>query len=139
MDWTIADDIDSQVWGTGSTGVVVDDVRCGKASKMNWITDWIWNGPHAASIETDYFAGDGGETNVYPEPGVVHGGHTWTAASRPDGFIDLDEAMGGDQSNCVTYAHVFVIADTLKTGVNLLVGADDGIKVFLNGRRGAYK
>lgn len=138
VDWLIADNIDSQVWGTGSQGVVIDSVRAGKASKMNWITNWIWNGAHNSGLKstrltTDYFAADGGEANVMPAPGVNHGAKTWTATSRGDGFINLKEALGSTQTYCTVYAHVYVLADTAKSGVRLVVGSDDGVRVFLNG------
>jgi hypothetical protein len=132
VDWTIADDIDSQAWGT-SGNVVIDDVRCGKASRMNWITDWIRNGIHGSDLNTDYFAGDGGEANLTPAPGEQNGGNTWMTINQPDGFIDLASEIGGNPTNCVTYAHVYVNADTEKNNIFLAVGSDDGIKVILNG------
>jgi len=132
VEWLIADNIDSQAWGTAGS-MFLDDVRCGKASRMNWITGWIWNGTHASDLGTDYFAGDGGESSITPNPGSVNGGKTWTTISQPDGFVDLADAIGGAPASCVTYAHVYVIADTPKTGIYLLVGSDDGVKVFLNG------
>lgn len=133
VDYVVADDVDAQAWGTGGGGVYLDDVRCGQASKMNWITGWLVNGTHAADLNTDFFAAEGGEAGVLPAPGLVQAGHTWTEVARPDGFIDLDDAMGGDVSSVVTYAHVYVTSDADKT-VNLVVGADDGLKVFLNGQ-----
>ena len=48
-------------------------------------------------------------------------------------FCALRVPAASDPSNCVTYARVYVVADSAKTDVNLIVGADDGIKVFLNG------
>jgi len=138
VDWLIADNIDSQAWGTGTQGVVIDDVRAGPASKMNWITDWIWNGTHdsgskSTRLTTDYFAADGGEASILPAPGSVNGGRMWTATSRGDGFINLNETIGGSPTNCAAYAHIYVIADTAKSGVRLLAGSDDGVRVFLNG------
>jgi len=133
VDWTIADDIDTQAWGTGIDGIYIDDVRAGPASRMNWITDWIWNGTYGSDINTDYFSGEGGEANLAPVPFQVNGGNTWTPVSRGDGFIDLNEAIGGTPENCVTYAHVYINSNALKSNVNLVVGSDDGIKVLLNG------
>ena len=132
VDWTIADDIDAQCWGTAGS-MFIDDVRCGKASRMNWITDWIWNGVHGSDLDTDYFSGDGGEANVLPGPGGTSGGKTWTSVSQPDGFVDLASQIGGGPTDCVAYAHVYVNANSAKSGIFLLVGSDDGIKVFLNG------
>jgi len=132
VDWTIADNIDAQAWGTGGN-VVIDDVRCGKAGRMNWINDWIWNGTYGSDLSTDYLAGDGGEANITPGPGYEHGGHTWTEISQPDGFVDLASEIGGSPSGCVTYAHIYVEADTAKSNIFLVLGSSDGIKVFLNG------
>jgi|GEM_PF-4394282 len=132
VDWTIADDIDSQAWGTAGN-VVIDDVRCGKASRMNWITEWLWNGIYGSDLSTDYFSSEGGEANITPGPGAQNGGNTWTTVSSPDGFVDLATEIGGNPTNCITYAHVYVNADTAKSNIFLALGSDDGIKVFLNG------
>jgi hypothetical protein len=134
VEWVIGDDIDVQAWGYNSSqGMAIDDVRAGKASRMNWITDWCCCGPFPASLSTDHFAASGGEAALLPRPGLVQGGHSWEAYSRPDGFMNLDGFLASPASPSVVYAHIYVQSEQALNQVCLALGADDGIRVFLNG------
>lgn len=134
VEWVIGDDIDVQAWGYNSSqGVAIDDVRAGKASRMNWIADWCCCGPFPASLSTDHFATSGGEASLLPRPGLVQGGYSWEAYSRPDGFMNLDGFLKSPGSPSVVYAHVYVHSENALNQVCLALGADDGIQAFLNG------
>ena len=134
VEWTIADDIDVQAWGSSSAnGVVIDDVRCGKASRMNWITDWCCCAQFPANLTTDHFSAYGGEATIKPGPGSTYGSYEWTTFTKPDGFIDLNEFIGTSHSACVAYANVYVDSESAQSNVCMMVGADDGIQVLLNG------
>ena len=134
VEWTIADDIDVQAWGSSSSnGVVIDDVRCGKASRMNWITDWCCCAQFPANLTTDHFSAYGGEASIQPNPGSTYGSYEWASFTTYDGFIDLNEFIGSSHSACVAYANVYVNSESAQSDVCLMVGADDGIQVLLNG------
>jgi hypothetical protein len=132
-DYLIGADVDVQVWGTGGSGLLIDNVRAGNVSRMNWITDWVWAGPFGSSIATDWLATSGGEANVLPAPGISTPPATWAATSAPDGFIDVLPVLTGTTTNRTVYAHVYVQSTTARENVSLLVGSDDGVKVWLNG------
>lgn len=132
-DYTVTTNVDVQAWGTGGGGVVIDNIRAGLASQMNWITGWLVNGTHPSSISTDHLASAGGEAAIRPAAGEVDAGREWFVVESPDGYINLREALGGTPENCTAYAFVYVHSAQTRHGVNLLVGSDDGVKVWLNG------
>ncbi|MCC5877981.1 MAG: N-acetylmuramoyl-L-alanine amidase, partial [Candidatus Sumerlaeia bacterium] len=129
-DYTVTTNVDVQVWGTGGGGVVIDNIRAGLASQMNWITGWLVNGTHPSNITTDHL---GGEGSIRPASGEVDGGNEWFVFESPDGYINLRDAIEGTPENCTTYAFVYVHSAQARNNVNLLVGSDDGVRVWLNG------
>jgi hypothetical protein len=91
---------------------------------------WLVNGPHEGTdIDEDYL--DGLEETVSPVAGDETGGYTWTTFSDIDDYMNL-AAYYGAPANCVTYAFTRVIAKA-ETTARLRFGADDGIKIWLNG------
>jgi uncharacterized protein (DUF362 family) len=91
---------------------------------------WLVNGPHTgADIEQDYLGGL--EETVSPVEGDATAGYTWTKFSDIDDYMNL-AANYGAPANCVTYAFTRIVAKTGMTA-QLRFGADDGIKIWLNG------
>ena len=91
---------------------------------------WLVNGPHdGADINQDYLGGL--EETVSPVEGDLTGGYTWTTFSDIDDYMNL-AAYYGAPANCVTYAFTRIIAKA-ETTARLRFGADDGIKIWLNG------
>ncbi len=123
-----------------SQTVPVFDFRSGV-----FLTDWLVCGPFAAhgnaSIYTDYLAAAGGETAVVPAAGkrvssddAPGGAVVWRrATARQDGRLDLRRLLSPNQSD-VAYAAVTIRCDH-KTPALLLLGSNDMVAVWLNGRR----
>ncbi|MGB7053997.1 MAG: LamG-like jellyroll fold domain-containing protein, partial [bacterium] len=92
---------------------------------------WLINGSYSGiDLDYDYL---GGEAGVSPVEGDSSGGLEWTAVGWTNmrDYCDL-AAYFGSPSNCISYAFTRIIADSAQTAY-LRLGADDGIKVWLNG------
>lgn len=111
-----------------------------------FITDWLAYGPldapkpesGVAKRPTGYGIAYIEETGVAPEPGSVSSGMSWrqvTPEQMRDGCVDL-LAMYRTAANPghhqVAYLHTYVHASEATT-CSLLVGSDDGFKVWVNG------
>lgn len=114
-------------------GPSLDDVRYTFAraiSEGRGNRIWLINGTYSGTdLNYDYLGGN--ETIINPVEGQFDGGHTW------DAFTDISDYMNlathyGYPSSCITYAFTRIYADNLMN-VRLHFGADDGIKVILNG------
>ena len=99
----------------------------GYVGRGNW--RWLLNGTHSGTdLDNDYL---GGEASASPLEGEVAGGKTWSFFSGVEDYMNLSDYYSGP-SNCVTYAFTRVMADSTMN-VRLRFGADDGIKIWLNG------
>lgn len=106
-------------------------------SQTEYVRDWLILGtfPNAdarSRLTTDYV---GGESGLSPRGGELVAGHLWILFHSPREFVDF---LWGDfdfaaRERCVVYAAFFVQSPTLQT-VRLLVGSDDAIAVWCNGR-----
>lgn len=103
-----------------------------KASSA-YVTSWLVNGYYSNSdratlLSTDYI---GGEANVNPTEGGLSGGKTWARMDSATNHVDLAQ-LYGNPTYCAAYAHAYVYSPTQQT-VNMWLGSDDGIKIWLNG------
>ncbi len=73
------------------------------------------------------FEQDDLDRNVHPAPGKI-----WRQCQDPSGMFDLIKCVGG-QENALVHACVYVNS-TENRKVQLWVGSDDGIQVFVNGK-----
>lgn len=105
--------------------------------ERGFIRDWLVIGPFGSSEEeafqTDYI----GETtiSVSPKASDVAGGKTWmehhSAFGEPtSNYIDLSRIFQPNE-NVGAYAFVTVVSDRDRT-VDLRVGSDDSIKIWIN-------
>ncbi|MGD1047645.1 MAG: LamG-like jellyroll fold domain-containing protein [Candidatus Krumholzibacteriaceae bacterium] len=91
---------------------------------------WLVNGPHSGTDIDENYLGTA-EEEASPVEGDVTGAYTWTKFSGIDDYMDL-AANYGAPTYCVTYAFTRIVAKT-ETAARLRFGADDGIKIWLNG------
>ena len=90
---------------------------------------WLVNGPYAsADIEE---APIEGEAALEPAEGQEHNGIAWRAVEGAERFVRLPEAYS--QARSTTYAFAYIASPVEQEGF-LYLGADDGCKVWLNGR-----
>lgn len=101
-------------------------------TQSGYIRGWLVCGPFENSdLETECFKN---EAQIMPKEGEVSGGKKWKLYSSPEDKVDLeDKELFGAYDFCDGYAYVEVKAPQRKE-VRLILGSDDGIKVWLNGR-----
>jgi chitodextrinase len=96
---------------------------------MSWLVDGHFSNPDQLTrLTADYI---GGESLAFPREGMVSGGRTWSRSDSPTEYLDLN-AMFGSPTYCAAYAHAYVYSPAAQT-VNMWMGSNDGIKVWLNG------
>ena len=100
----------------------------------SYITSWLVNGYYANADEATCLSKDylGGESAVAPVEGTTSGGRTWMKMSTGSAYLDLG-APFGRPNTCAGYAFAYVYAPSART-VNMWLGSDDGIKVWMNGQ-----
>jgi pimeloyl-ACP methyl ester carboxylesterase len=112
-----------------------------KPSNSVFLQDWLILGSipigGIGEIDKDFLAGDGSEASVLPAEGqaakVSGSEFKWKAAKCKDIF-DLNKFFqGGRTINAVAYAYTTVNRKEAGT-VCFLLGSDDGVKVWLNGK-----
>jgi hypothetical protein len=98
-----------------------------------YVLDWLLNGYYTNTTTTTRMTTDylGGEASVNPTAGSTSGGKTWVAYTSLTSYIDL-MANYGAVSYAAAYGFVDVYSPTAQT-VNMWMGSDDGIKVWVNG------
>lgn len=98
------------------------------------ITQWIINGYYqnldkSTRLSTDYL---GGESAVRPSPGESTAGKKWIAPAVDSlGRVEFHPVYGTPE-NCAGYAHTYIYSPHAQEGL-ILVGSDDGVKVWING------
>jgi alpha-mannosidase len=110
-------------------------------SQTSYVKDWLILGtfPNAEAnsrLSRDYLVG---ETSLSPRGGEVVEGRQWVLYHSPQDFIDFlwSDLEFGVRERCVVYAAFFVQSPSPQT-VRLLVGSDDGIAVWCNGKRNHF-
>jgi hypothetical protein len=58
----------------------------------------------------------------------------WTTLKAKDYYLDLNEALGTDNSNCCAYAIAYIVCDADAPNLTLLMGSNDEGKVYVNGK-----
>lgn len=103
---------------------------CGPVS-AEYIKSWYICGPFPnGTLDTPCFKNEG---KVVPSEGLTSGGLKWRIYSGKGDSIDFNssEIFGSNEnSNCFAYAEV--VSEEDRKAV-LLVGSDDGVRVWLNG------
>lgn len=106
-----------------------------------YLQDWLACGTFSLTKEqgTGYDVDFIGETEVEPTVGQVSGGRPWIAVkpeARRDGMVDLLLTFPPEEGPLhfqVGYVHTYVYAPQ-EVDCHLLLGADDGYTVWLNGQ-----
>ena len=98
-----------------------------------YIRTWLVNGSYANSDSATRLSKDylGGESAAAPLEGSATSGKTWFKASAQTEILDLATLFGG-ATYCAGYVFAYVYSPTART-VNMWMGSDDGIKVWVNG------
>ena len=149
VDMTPAESMEDQILAPNKLGEPLEDVPYLLPSSV-YLRKWMLLGPmpfdrekyageeQQAVIDEDAFV-EGGEADlVAGEPGTDAFGLTWRPYTPPAGSrfpqtIDLDATYGrSDYAAAYAIAHVY--SDEAVTGYRLYVGADDYVKVWLNGQ-----
>jgi hypothetical protein len=60
---------------------------------------------------------------------------TWQEVAQEDYVIDFNEILGRQTWWSVAYAVCYIRSEAEQRGLQLLVGSDDGAKVYLNGKQ----
>jgi len=110
-------------------------------SQTGYVKDWLIlgtfpNSEASTRLSKDYI---GGEESLSPRGGEVVEGHQWVLYHLSEDVVDFlsSEFEFGEREHCVVYAAFFVQSPSRQT-VRLLVGSDDGIAVWCNGKRSHF-
>jgi hypothetical protein len=113
-----------------------EDLAAFNTDENGFIVAWLICGPFAASsyqgaCDTDFL---GGEAAERPEAGLIRGGRVWRPYLCQGPAVDFGaKDLLGELTNAAAYAATYVYAERGLTA-NLWLGADDGLKVWLNGQ-----
>lgn len=102
----------------------------GSPAEARVLRTWLLCGPFEGSLDKEAFAG---EKDLAPAAGQSAGGRVWKVYSALDSAVDLmnESAIGvHNNSNAYAYAEITSPADKY---ARLLLGSDDGVKVWFNG------
>jgi serine phosphatase RsbU (regulator of sigma subunit) len=107
-----------------------------------YITEWLVLGPFSPDdLAKNFLVDAGGEANIEPEEGdtvVTAQGDTltWKRHQTNRSIVDLLNVVGNYQ-NAIAYAFCTLKSDV--EGKNqILLGSDDGVGVWINGKRAHY-
>lgn len=109
----------------------------------SYIKEWLVLGPFFPdNLETDFLDPAGGEENVNPKEGdtiLTADGEemTWTRYRSKSDSVDLLSALGNYYENATAYAFCILQSETAGE-FQISLGSDDGVAVFLNGKRVHY-
>lgn len=98
-----------------------------------YLTNWLVCGPFQSErpYDTDFL---GGENTIQPERGLFSGACVWRGLRSSTPVLDFaGEDVFGRLDKAAVYAAVTVLAPQART-VDLWLGSDDGVKVWLNGK-----
>ena len=112
----------------------IDSSTVKDVSTTTYLRSWLLNGTFSepvrgSQLNTDHI----GETTVTPSNGDVSGGRKWFYYNSSSDLIDFENpnAFGRVDRVCA-YAHLYIFSDNNRT-VDLSVGSDDAIKIWVNG------
>src|SRR5262249_22125091 len=66
---------------------------------------------------------------------MVSGELKWQEVAQEDSVIDFNVILGRQTWRSVAYAVCYVYSEAEQRGLRMLVGSDDGAKVYLNGKQ----
>jgi hypothetical protein len=98
--------------------------------------NYLMNGPYKETdLDKDIL---GGEASARPKDGqTASTGKPWWVFKHPFGFpeayVGLNETLSEDLANTITYAYVCLESPRKQEG-KFMLGYDDGVKVYLNGK-----
>jgi len=97
--------------------------------------DWLLSGVYSgADLGRDFL---GGEAEVRPLEGEAAAGQVWELVRSGDDMVDLKNyyyrKLGAYQTDVTAYAFAYLYSPMPQSGY-LWIGADDGVKVWLNGQ-----
>jgi PKD repeat protein len=120
----------------GATGKTCKSVRLqpGPTGSAPFIRSWLICGSFTyqtndekAAHNKDYI----GEKSIEPSAGTSCADKTWKAHHDSDDYIDLDGLLIPNNYS-IAYAHIYVESPRTQA-VQLRIGSDDAVKVWLNG------
>ena len=137
-------------WEKGQTIPAPRDIRLDiRPLTGDFLTGWLVVGPFttrdeqlpagkASRLDVDYLESVGGEANVQPATGdrvKTPDGRTltWRYVEAQNDVVDLAKLLGENPSS-VAYAYCEIESPEARSTA-LLVGSNDGVKIYLNGRR----
>ncbi|MBC7286557.1 MAG: discoidin domain-containing protein, partial [Armatimonadetes bacterium] len=102
---------------------------------MGFITRWLTLGPIRGEDWQKLYQEDllGGEEKARPALGLPGCGTTWTLRDFPPVAKLSEQELFGTIPNAAMYFAVYIMAPTPRRAL-LLVGSDDDVKVWVNGR-----
>ncbi|MFH1369459.1 MAG: discoidin domain-containing protein [Elusimicrobiota bacterium] len=99
-------------------------------SDAKYIRTWLLCGPFAGGIDGEYIPG---EKEIAASEGAVSSGKKWIVYSSLETAVNLmDETAIGVYNESNAYAYIGINSPSDKTA-RLLLGSDDGVKVWVNG------
>jgi len=105
--------------------------------ERNFLRLWLVAGPFACGLETDCLSGQGGEAGIRPTDGLdvkrADGTSVKWHSQKSWGDVTAFDDLTGPKDGAVAYA--FTKISRPKAGkALLLVGSEDGVRVWLNGK-----
>jgi len=137
-------------WEKGQTIPAPRDIRLDIHELTgDFLTGWLVCGPFtlpdkmlppgkASRLDVDFLSGVGGEASIRPRAGdqvKTPNGRTvaWRFVEAENDVVDLGKLLGENPSS-VAYAYCEISSPEPRQTA-LLLGSNDGVKVYLNGRR----
>ncbi len=103
-------------------------------SPVSFIRNWLLCGPFTYTTGSEKNAHDYdyiGETTVQPNAGQESNGKSWKRYYSSDDYIDLSRLFSPNEY-VVGYAHTYIYSPLTQT-VQLRIGSDDAVKIWVNG------
>ena len=107
-----------------------------------YVKEWLVLGPFLSNnLQRDFLADAGGEANIEPKAGdfiITEPGDTlfWKRYKSNQSVVDLLKAVGNFQ-NVTAYAFC-VLKSKVAGKKQILLGSDDGVAVWINGKQAHY-
>ncbi len=127
------------VWSQESKHVEAQNTAPTVTPGDKYITEWLVLGPFSPNdLDMDFLAHVGGEAKVQPKPGdtiITQDGTTltWKHYKSKADIINFHDAVGYND-NATAYAFCILQSGGAE-GARIYLGSDDGISVWINGRR----
>lgn len=135
VEWIALSLIGLMCAGVG-TSFAEDDVPT-HAVDGNYIKEWLVIGPFPKELDTDFLEAYGGEPNIHPKEGDTitmpeEKTLTWKRSVSDGKSVNLLVAVG-NYEHVTAYAYCEIVNPKAQE-VEMLVGNDDGVKIWINGK-----